>query len=113
MLDKRPMEPYFPPVYYLSMVNLSFQDRVIAAMDAQDINKMDLHRKSGVPYHAIDKFLKRANASTNADNATAMANALGLKVDDDREYEELRELFYQLDEAQRTFLLKSVRGLLD
>lgn len=110
-LDNRLVARYFPPAYYLAMDNLSFQKRVKAAMDAQGISKAELNRKSSVPYHAIDKFLKRPNASTSADNAAAIANALGIKVDDDREYEELRQLFYDLDEEQRKFVIASVRGL--
>lgn len=94
------------------MENIKFKSRVIAAMQAQGINKADLSRKSGVPYHTLDKLIKRENATTNTDNATSIANALGIKVDEDREYEELRALYFQLDEAQQKFLLASVRGLL-
>lgn len=81
-------------------------------MDRQGLTKAELSRRAGVPYHAIDKFLKRENATTGAENATAMANVLGIKVDDDEEYDELRGLFYRLEKGQRKFVLASIRGLL-
>lgn len=103
---------YFPLAYLLSKMGRSFRDRVIAAMKAQGLTKAELHRRSGVPYHALDKFLKREGASTSADNARALARALGISVDDDGTYDELRSLFFRLNEEQRAFLLKSIRGLL-
>ena len=112
MLDNRRMEPYFPPAYYLAMAGESFRDRIVAAMEAAGITKADLSRRSGVPYHAIDKFMKRPGATTSAENAQAMARALGIKIDDDQEYDELRRLFYSLTEEQRQFVLASLRGLL-
>lgn len=111
MLDNRRVAPYFPPAYYLAMAGIAFRDRVIAALAEQRITKADLSRRLGVPCHAIDKFLKRDNATTSSENAVAIANALGIKVDEDREYEELRELFFQLDEEQRKYVIASVRGL--
>ncbi|WP_156025862.1 helix-turn-helix transcriptional regulator [Sulfitobacter sp. 20_GPM-1509m] len=113
MLDNRRVAPYFPPAYYLAMTGIAFRDRVIEAMAQQGLSKAELSRKSKVPYHALDKFLKREGATTSSENATSLANALGIKVDDDREYEELRKLFYQLSEEQRKFLLASARGLAD
>lgn len=111
-LDNRRMAPYFPPVYYLSMMKATFRDRAVAAFEAASITKAELSRRSGVPYHAIDKFLKRDGATTSSENAQAIARALGITVDGQAEYEELREMFYQLDESQRQFLLASIRGLL-
>lgn len=111
MLDNRLVAPYFPPCHYLAMMEKSFRDRILESLDQRSMSKAELSRKSGVPYHAIDKFLKREGASTSADNARAIANTLGIMVDDDRAYEELRELFFQLDEEQRKFLIASVRGL--
>lgn len=112
MLDNRLVAPYFAPAYYLAMKNQSFRDRALAAMKSQALSKAELSRRSKVPYHALDKFLKRHNATTSSENAVAIANVLGIKVDDDRAYEELRELFFQLDEEQQKFLLASARGLL-
>jgi lambda repressor-like predicted transcriptional regulator len=112
-LDNRRVAPYFPPSYYLAMAGIAFRDRVLAEIGERGINKAELSRMSGVPYHALDKFLKRSNATTSAENATAIANALGIKIDGEREYEELRALFFQLDEASRKFLIKSARGLVD
>lgn len=95
------------------MAGIAFRDRVVAEIGERGINKAELSRMSGVPYHTIDKFLKRPDATTSAENASAIANALGIKLDGEREYEELRQLFFQLDEASRMFLIKSARGLLD
>lgn len=111
-LDNRLVAPGFPPVYYLAMAGIAFRDRVLTAMQERGMNKAELSRQSGVPYHAIDKFLKRPNASTSADNAVEIARVLGIKVDGQVEYEELRALFYQLDEAKREFVLASIRGLI-
>lgn len=112
LLDNRLVVPYFPPVYYLAMAGTAFKDRVRAAMTTQSMTKAELSRRSGVPYHAIDKFLKRDVATTGAENAVAIANALGIKVDEETEYDELRALYSQLDEAQRQFLKASMRGLI-
>ena len=112
MLDNRRMAPYFPPAYYLAMAGESFRDRIFGAMGAAGVTKAELSRRSGVPYHAIDKFMKRPGATTSAENAQAMARALGFSMDEDSEYEELRSLFHSLTEEQKRFLLASIRGLL-
>lgn len=111
MLDNRLVAPYFPPAYYRAMAGIAFQQRVLAAMADQGITKAELSRQSKVPYHALDKFLKREGAATSSENAISIANALGISVDDAAEYDELKKLYYQLDEEQRRFLLASVRGL--
>jgi len=110
-LDNRRVAPYFPPAYYLAMVQASFRDRIKTAMDAQGVSKAELSRRSGVPYHTLDKFLKRDRATTSAENALALANALGVSVDGEAEYQELRRLFFQLDEQEREYVLASIRGL--
>ena len=81
-------------------------------MKDQGLSKAELSRRSSVPYHALDKFLKREGATTSAENAKALADALGIAMDGDSEYEELRRLFFQLPEEKREFLLASIRGLL-
>lgn len=110
-LDNRRVAPYFPPHYYLAMKNNTFKDRVLAAMQDAKLSKAELSRRSKVPYHTIDKFLKR-DGQTGSDNAVAIANALGIKVDDESTYEELREVFSQLSQDQQAFLLQSARGLI-
>lgn len=80
-------------------------------MQSQSMTKAELSRRSGVPYHALDKFLKREAASTSADNAQAIARALGITVDGDAEYDELRQLFYTLSEERQKVVLEMVRGL--
>lgn len=104
--------PYFQPVYYLAMAQASFRDRILAAKKARNISAAELSRRAGVPYHTLDKYLKREGATTSAENAQALANVLGIKADGDAEYDELRELFFQLNEEKRQFVLASVRGLL-
>lgn len=112
ILDKRQMAAYFPLAYYLAMDGKSFQQRIRTALNERGMSKAELSRSSGVPYHAIDKFLKRENASTSAENAKAIADALGITMDGDAEYDELRRLFFQLPEDRRLFVLASIRGLL-
>lgn len=112
ILDNRHIAPYFRPAYYLAMAGESFRDRVLRAMAAQELSKAELSRRSGVPYHGLDKFLKRESATTSAENARALANALGIKMDGDEEYDEFRRLFFQMPEDKREFLLASMRGLL-
>lgn len=111
MFDNLRMAPYFPPAYYLGMAGIAFRDRVLQAMKAQGLTKAELSRRSNVPYHALAKFLTRDSASTSADNATAIANALGITVSFDPEFDELRQLFFQLDEETQQFVLKTIRGL--
>lgn len=110
-LDNRLVAPYFPPAYYLAMTGIAFQQRVKVALKEKGMSKADLHRKSGVPYHAIDKFLKRDNATTSSENAVAIADALGINVDSGAEYDELRVLYDQLDEETQKVAQKILRGL--
>lgn len=112
MLENCLVAPYFPPVYYLAMKQASFRDRVLAAKAERKISVAELSRRSGVPYHALDKYLKREGSTTSAENAAALAQTLGITIDGDGEYEELRELFFQLDEERRKFVIASIRGLL-
>jgi transcriptional regulator with XRE-family HTH domain len=112
MLDKRIVATTAAWYYGAAMNEKSFRDRVRAAMAEQGVSKAELSRRSGVAYHAIDKWLKRDTGSTSTNNAVAIAGVLGITVDDERAYEELRELFYQLGEAERKFLIASARGLL-
>lgn len=98
--------------YVRGMTAPDLRTRIKAAMSAQGMSKAELSRRSGVPYHGLDKFLKGASLTTSAENAQALARALGISLDGEAEYEELRKLFFQLGEEQREFLLASVRGLL-
>lgn len=81
-------------------------------MADQEMSKAELSRRSGVPYHTIDKFLKGASERTSAENALALTAALGIRLDGEAEYQELRALFLSLTEEQRQFVLASIRGLL-
>ena len=112
LLDNRRVAPYFPPAYYLCMSGDSFRQRALEAMKAQNLSKAELSRRSGVPYHALDKFLKRSGATTSHENAVEIAKALGIKPDGEAEYDELRQLFFQLDEEGRRFAVAALRGLL-
>jgi lambda repressor-like predicted transcriptional regulator len=110
-LDNRRMAPLFAPAYYAAMAGESFRQRALAAMEAQGMTKAELSRRSGVPYHALDKFLKRPGASTAYENAVEVAKVLGIKVDGEAEYEELRQLFFRLDASERQFALAALRNL--
>lgn len=112
MLDNRLVAAIARPDYCLAMAGIGFRERVLDEMKSRGMTKAELSRQSRVPYHRLDKFLKGTSKTTATENAIAIANALGLSVDDAEEYEELRELFYHLDEEQRRFLLASARGLL-
>ena len=111
-LDNRPIECSKPWAYVRAMSESNFRARALAAMAAQGVSKAELARRSGVPYHALDKFLKGATIKTSAENALAIGNALGISLDGEAEYQELRRLFFQLEEEQRRFLVASVQGLL-
>lgn len=111
-IDNWQIAPYFPPAYYLAMAGISFRDRCLAAMKEQGLSKAELSRMSGVPYHALDKYLKREGATTSAENAKALADALGIAMDGEAEYDELRRLYFQLPEETREYVLASIRGLL-
>ena len=94
------------------MSESDIRTRIHDAMVMQGMTKAELARRSGVPYHALDKFMKGASAKTSAENAQALCKALGISLDGDAEYERLRQLFFQLGEEQRQFVLASVQGLL-
>ena len=112
MLDNRLVAAVSSPDYCLAMAGIAFRERVLAAMEAKNMKKAELARRAGLPYHRLDKFLKGTNKTTATENAIAIAHVLGIKVDDEQEYEELHKVFVQLDEGQRRFLLASARGLL-
>lgn len=111
-LDNRHVALKVVRAYVASMTESDFRTRALAAMASQGMTKADLSRRSGVPYHALDKFLKGASVRTSAENAMAIGNALGISLDGESEYQELRRLFFQLEEEQRRFLVASVQGLL-
>ena len=90
----------------------NLRERILAAMAEQQMSKADLSRKAGVPYHTIDKFLKGVSERTSAENAMALTEALGIRLDGQAEYQELRTLFLGLTEEQQQFVLASIRGLL-
>lgn len=97
--------------YYADMGVLAFRDRVTEAMQSLGWTKAELSRQSGVPYHTLDKFLKGVSDKTSAENAQQLARALGIRVDEDAEYEELRRLFYSATDTDRQFVLETVRRL--
>ena len=112
MLDNRTLAQFDSGEYTASMtIGGDFRARVLSEMEGQGMNKADLSRKSGVAYHAIDKFLKGATASMSAERTKAIADALGISLAGDEEYEELRSLFFQLPEDRREFLLDQLRAL--
>lgn len=110
-LDNPRIEPYFCPAYYLSMEGELFRNRALAAMAAKKLTKAKLHRISGVPYHALDKFLKGASNSTSIDNALAIADALEISVDGDGEYNELNARWRKLSEDQKQNVLGILRAM--
>lgn len=112
VLENRLIATYFPLAYVLAMKGNSFRDRVLRAVKSQGLSKAELSRRSGVPYHTLDKFMKGASASTSAENAQAIANALGVAMDGEEDYDEIRRLYFQLSEEQRAFVRATLRGLL-
>ena len=99
------------PAYCAGMSVLAFRERVAEAMKSLGWTKAELSRQSGVPYHTLDKFLKGVSDKTSAENAQQLARALGIRVDEDAEYEELRRLFYSATDTDRRFVLETVRRL--
>jgi transcriptional regulator with XRE-family HTH domain len=94
------------------MSDRTFRDRFLAALEASGMSVADLARRSGVPYHAIDKLKKRDGASTSADNAAKLAKALGIDAPRDADEETLLELYGQLTPSERVAVLATAEGLL-
>ena len=94
------------------MADAPFRVRILDAMQAQDMTKAELSRRSGVAYHALDKFLKGVSDKTSAENVQALARALGIKIDGEAEFDHLRQMYFELSESQRQFVLASIHGLL-
>ena len=59
----------------------SFRNSVIAAMDEQSISVAELSRRSGLKYDIVRDLKRRENSSTSAENAIAIAKALGTTVE--------------------------------
>lgn len=97
--------------YSSHMREQPFRQRVIDAMERLGMTKAEAARRSGVNYHALDKFLKGATSSMSAERTKALADALGISLAGDESYEELRSLFFQLPEERRAFLLDQLRAL--
>jgi transcriptional regulator with XRE-family HTH domain len=93
------------------MGNQGFRERVAAELAAKGWSKADLARHSGVGYHTIDKWLKGTTSSTSTENATKIARALGIRVDESAEADALRALYFDVPEEKRSALLESVRAL--
>lgn len=96
----------------MRMTDSTFRDRFLAALDASGMSVADLSRRSGVPYHAIDKLKKRAGSSTSADNAAKLAKALGIDGPRDADEETLLDLYGQLTPEERVAVLATAEGLL-
>lgn len=111
MLDNQIIAEISHWTYCLSMEKNDFRARTIAAMKEKKIKKSELSRASGVPYHALDKWLKGTTASTNIEFAIAIANALGIAIETDEGFDELKPLYYGLSEQDREVVVKMVRGL--
>lgn len=110
-LDNWRMDAFSTFAYNLRMGRAPlFRDRLKAAMAAADMSKADLARASGVGYHTIDKLLKRDNARTSAETARKLAKAVGISVDGEGEYEELRRYYLALPPETREVVLRMVRG---
>lgn len=63
------------------MTEQSFREKFMAALDATSMSVAELSRRSGVSYDTINKLKRRDGASTRADNAAALAAALGFDYD--------------------------------
>ena len=111
-VDNSPMAKKVTKFYSPHMVEHTLRQRIIDGMAQRGMSKAELSRASGVAYHALDKFLKGKSVTTSAENARALCNALGITMDGEAKYDELRRLFFQLPEEKREFLMASIRGLL-
>ncbi len=63
----------------------SFGQQVLEAMTSRGWNVAELERRSGVSYDTINKFKHRPNASTKAENAKKLCEALDLPWPSDLE----------------------------
>ncbi|MFD1913822.1 S24 family peptidase [Halodurantibacterium flavum] len=66
---------------YGHMQKQTFRQQMIDALDRAGMSVAELSRRSGVSYDAINKLKRRPNASTSAENAAALAEALGIEWD--------------------------------
>ena len=111
LLDYRQIEDGCSKCYAVLVTSEAFKTRLARAMREAGIDRAELSRRSGVGYHAIDKFMKREGADTSLENAKKLADAVGISLDSDETYDELRALFLRLNEQQREFLTTTVRAL--
>lgn len=89
------------PGYQSGMVPKDFRQRAVEAFERSGMTVAELQRRSGVPYHTIDKFLKREGATTGAENARALARALEISVDAEAEYDSLRSMIEGEEDPER------------
>lgn len=110
-LENRLLAKNGPLAYFCRMSKEDFRERLNQALKERGWSKAELSRKSGVPYHALDKYLKGTNSRTSAENAKALADTLGITLDGEASFDELRQLFFSLSPAQQQYALASLRGI--
>jgi transposase-like protein len=97
----------------------TFRQALLDALERTGANLSDVARGASVSYEQLKKVTQRATASTNVDDARAVANYFGLTVDefmDDSLAEDrlrLAQLWSRLSEKERQILLAAARGLPD
>lgn len=97
-----------------------FYTALVEAMAATNWSLQRVCQEAGVSYEQYKKFAQRAardpNVSTNVDDAVKIANAFGFTLDeflgDDtaRFRSEAADLWRQLSDAERDFLLAAAKG---
>ncbi len=97
-----------------------FRDALLEKLEGDGAPTMKaVAEGSGVPYSRIKIIKHRENSSTNVDDAVKIAHFFNQSLDDFLEGDgledriELIQLYGQLSDDERSFLLKSAKALAD
>lgn len=99
------------------MTQRTFRDALLAYVADNDISLRKIAEGSGVSYEQLKKLSQNKSRSTNVDDAAKIVKFLGTSLDeflgdvDVSVRNEIVQLYNQLSEHERDYLLKSAQGL--
>lgn len=99
-------------------MKMTFSEALTRVLDETGISLRAVAEGAGVSYEQLKKVKQGKSKSTNVDDAVKVANFLGMTLDELLDDDtaairsEIVDLYNQLTQQQRSFLLASVKGIL-
>ncbi len=99
------------------LMKLTFRDALILALERTGRSLKSVCQEAGVSYEQMKKVKQGGSKSTNVDDAVNIANQFGVTLEEFLQDKtatvrsEIVDLYNQLSDEERQFLIKSARGL--